>query len=36
MALIECKQLTREYRRGENVIKPLDRLDLDVDAGTRL
>jgi putative ABC transport system ATP-binding protein len=36
MALIECRQLTREYRRGENVIKPLDRLDLDVDAGTFL
>ena len=33
MALIECRQLTREYRRGENVIKPLDRLDLDVEAG---
>ena len=33
MALIECQQLTREYRRGENVIKPLDRLDLDVGAG---
>src|SRR5262245_49159811 len=36
MALIECRQLTREYRRGENVIKPLDRLDLDVNAGTFL
>src|SRR3954470_23409727 len=36
MALIECRQLTREYRRGENVIKPLDRLDLDVEAGTFL
>jgi putative ABC transport system ATP-binding protein len=36
MALIECKELTREYRRGETVIKPLDRLDLDVDAGTFL
>ena len=23
MTLIECRQLTREYRRGENVIKPL-------------
>ena len=34
MALIECRQLTREYRRGEIVIKPLDRLDLDVDAGS--
>src|SRR3954451_7690797 len=36
MPLIECRQLTREYRRGENVIKPLDRLDLDVDAGAFL
>jgi putative ABC transport system ATP-binding protein len=33
MALIECRELTREYRRGENIIKPLDRLDLDVAAG---
>src|SRR6476660_9170095 len=33
MPLIECRELTREYRRGDNVIKPLDRLDLDVDAG---
>src|SRR5215207_5350364 len=33
MALIECRQLSREYRRGEIVIKPLDQLDLDVDAG---
>ena len=36
MPLIECRQLTREYRRGENVIKPLDRLDLDVEAGAFL
>ena len=36
MALIECRQLTREYRRGENLIRPLDRLDLDVEAGTFL
>src|SRR5688572_7317458 len=36
MALIECRQLTREYRRGENVVRPLDGLDLDVDAGTFL
>jgi len=36
MALIECRQLTREYRRGENVIRPLDQLDLDVDAGVFL
>ncbi|MBC8106033.1 MAG: ABC transporter ATP-binding protein [Anaerolineae bacterium] len=36
MALIECRQLTREYRRGENVITPLDQLDLDVRAGVFL
>src|SRR6185295_7468174 len=36
MPLIECRQLTREYRRGENVITPLDQLDLDVDAGSFL
>jgi putative ABC transport system ATP-binding protein len=36
MALIECRQLTREYHRGEIVIKPLDRLDLDVEAGSFL
>src|SRR5687768_17891297 len=36
MALIECRNLTREYRRGESVIKPLDNLDLDAEAGTFL
>ncbi len=36
MALIECRNLTREYRKGENVIRPLDSLDLDVEAGTFL
>src|SRR5690349_21055483 len=36
MALIECRQLTREYHRGETVVRPLDHLDLDVDAGTFL
>src|SRR5687767_2330378 len=36
MALIECRNLTREYRKGENVIRPLDALDLDVEAGTFL
>jgi len=36
MALIECRQLTREYRRGESIVRPLDQLDLDVDAGTFL
>jgi putative ABC transport system ATP-binding protein len=34
MALIECRAQTREYRRGENVVRPLDQLDLDVDAGS--
>ncbi|MEM6313052.1 MAG: ATP-binding cassette domain-containing protein, partial [Planctomycetota bacterium] len=33
MSLIECRHLTREYRKGDNVIRPLDGLDLDVDAG---
>jgi putative ABC transport system ATP-binding protein len=33
MKRIECRQLTRVYRRGEQEIKPLDRLDLTVDAG---
>jgi putative ABC transport system ATP-binding protein len=36
MALIECRQLTREYHRGDIVVRPLDGLDLDVDAGTFL
>src|SRR3954463_11852610 len=36
MALIECRQLTREYRRGESIVRPLEQLDLDVDAGTFL
>src|SRR5688572_31831416 len=36
MALIECRNLTREYRKGENVIRPLDSLDLDVEAGSFL
>jgi putative ABC transport system ATP-binding protein len=31
---IECRELTREYRRGDNVIRPLDRLNLDIEAGT--
>ncbi len=33
MTLIECRGLTREYRKGENVIRPLDGLDLDVPRG---
>jgi putative ABC transport system ATP-binding protein len=33
MSLIECRNLTREYRKGEAVIRPLDELDLDVPAG---
>ena len=36
MAFIECRNLTREYRRGENKIRPLDGLDLDVEQGTFL
>jgi putative ABC transport system ATP-binding protein len=33
VTLIECRGLTREYRKGENLIRPLDGLDLDVEAG---
>lgn len=33
MAMIECRNLTREYRKGETAIRPLDGLDLDVPAG---
>ena len=36
MALIECRGLTRAYRRGDADIRPLDGLDLDVEAGTFL
>lgn len=30
MTLIECRGLTREYRKGDTIIRPLDELDLDV------
>jgi putative ABC transport system ATP-binding protein len=33
MAMIECRKLVRQYRKGENIIKPLDALDLDIGAG---
>ena len=33
MALIECRKLTKEYQKGDNVILPLDKLDLDVEEG---
>ncbi|MCW5776177.1 MAG: ABC transporter ATP-binding protein [Phycisphaeraceae bacterium] len=33
MTMIECRALTREYRKADNVIRPLDGLDLDVEAG---
>lgn len=33
MSLIQCRSLTREYRKGESLIRPLDELDLDVPAG---
>jgi putative ABC transport system ATP-binding protein len=32
-ALIECRGLTREYRKGDTLIRPLDGLDLDVPRG---
>jgi len=36
MTLISCRNLTRTYRRGENVITPLDDLDLDIQPGAFL
>ena len=33
MTLIECRGLERTYRRGSEEIKPLEDLDLDIDAG---
>ncbi len=36
MTLIECRQLCRTYRRGENVIMPLKELDLDIESGAFL
>ena len=33
MTLIECRELTRQYRKGENVIRPLDGLNLDIPRG---
>ena len=33
MAFIECRQLSRIYKRGEVEIKPLDNLDLDIEQG---
>ncbi|MCH2134461.1 MAG: ABC transporter ATP-binding protein [Phycisphaerales bacterium] len=33
MAMIECRQLTRTYRRGTEKITPLENLDLDIEAG---
>lgn len=33
MTLIECRELTREYRKGDNIIRPLDHLDLEVPRG---
>ncbi|HYG77503.1 MAG TPA: ABC transporter ATP-binding protein [Planctomycetota bacterium] len=36
MALIECRRLTRSFKKGETLITPLKDLDLDVAAGTFL
>ncbi len=33
MALIECRALTKRYRKGDNVITPLEGLDLDIERG---
>jgi len=33
MPLIECRQLTREFKKGQNAIRPLSELDLDIEGG---
>ena len=33
MALIECRNLTRTYQKGEKSITPLAELDLDIEEG---
>jgi putative ABC transport system ATP-binding protein len=33
VSFIECRDLTREYRKGGEAIRPLDGLDLDVERG---
>ncbi|MEM1165990.1 MAG: ABC transporter ATP-binding protein [Planctomycetota bacterium] len=33
MSMIRCRMLTRVYRKGESIIRPLDELDLDVPRG---
>lgn len=33
MSLIECRGLTRIYHQGDEEIKPLDAIDLEIDAG---
>lgn len=33
MTLIHCQKLTREFKKGDTIIRPLDELDLQVPAG---
>ncbi|MFI4882997.1 MAG: ABC transporter ATP-binding protein [Phycisphaerales bacterium JB064] len=33
MTLIHCEKLTREFKKGDAIIRPLDELDLNVPAG---
>ncbi|MBI4961790.1 MAG: ABC transporter ATP-binding protein [Desulfomonile tiedjei] len=34
MAYIECRKLTRSYKKGNTTITPLEELDLDIEEGT--
>jgi len=34
MAFIECRKLTRSYKKGNTTITPLEDLDLDIEEGT--
>jgi putative ABC transport system ATP-binding protein len=33
MSMILCRQVTKSYRKGPNLVTPLEKLDLDVDRG---
>lgn len=36
MALIECRNVGKTYKKGSGTIRPLDELDLDIEAGSFL
>ena len=33
MALVELRQVSKSFRKGDETITPLDQVDLDIEAG---